>query len=186
MFSFWLLSGSVSGFLLAPGPGWVVYLQATLLISPPPASWGRFCCNQEGEASDSCLWGTVQSLRKIVGAFPPALIPPILVCPSLFPIMYGFCLNSCLFHEGVGVNLCKCPLSHAWYSLKLCVQTWAMPWIPLVVPFLNLLLWCTQWNRITGHSVLFLPVGSWKWALLGVNLAVLLFQGRGRETPAGC
>ena len=56
-----------------------------------------------------CLpWEALFSLLGKLWVHSPSSIPPIIVCPSLFPITCSFWLNSCPFHGGRGRgNLCK-------------------------------------------------------------------------------
>ena len=68
---------------------WVIQLLAATRVPPSPASRGGFYCNQKGRAPGSPLGGTVQFSRKIVGVS-PASTPSVLVCPSLFSLMYSF------------------------------------------------------------------------------------------------
>ena len=84
-------------FLSALGPGLGHPTLATLPVSPSPA-W-RLSCDQEVRGSVSPLGGTVQPSWEIVGAFPVPLRCLVLVCPSLFPIMYSFWLNAVCFPE---------------------------------------------------------------------------------------
>ena len=82
--------------LLLLDPPWIFFSSRyrcglSILAAPhvltSPASRGGFYCDQEGGTLGSPLGDPVQSSGKIMG---PTPIPPILVCPSLFPVMYSF------------------------------------------------------------------------------------------------
>ena len=69
-------------------------------------------CLQRCFLLHSGKWDTLVSPGKCCSVYwencgwvPPAPVPPILVCPSLLPIMYSFCWTSCTFQGGA--NLCK-------------------------------------------------------------------------------
>ena len=106
VFPFWLLSGSVFGFL-SPKGSWVgcATSGSTACISFPCLyrelllglrGWGL--CVSPGKQC-SVFW-------ENGGCIPPAPIPLMLVCPILFPIMFSYWLNSYPCH-GMGDNLCK-------------------------------------------------------------------------------